>query len=97
MQNKRFILNANNFWTNFQISNGNIDHLETRRNVNKDGKLKVEGDEVKSEKYFDLFLNIDISKNSLLHLIRSFRHGNLADVTILKEQLISIKGAYSLL
>lgn len=63
--------------------------------MNKDGKLKVEGDEVKSEKYFDLFLNIDISKNSLLHLIRSFRHGNLAEVTILKEQLISIKGAYS--
>lgn len=61
---------------------GSIDHIESRRH---------QQDVDKSE----LFLAVEISPSGLLHLIKSLRHGNLAQIEILKEKLISIKGKNS--
>lgn len=61
------------------MCHGTIDHIESRRH---------QFDEDKS----DVFLSLKISPSGLLHLIKSLRNANLAQVEILKEKLISIKG-----
>ncbi|XP_022245144.1 tyrosine 3-monooxygenase-like [Limulus polyphemus] len=61
-----------------ESSHGNVFHLETRRAYNNVSTL-------------DVLVRLDISRNGLLHVMRSFRQGNLADVTILREKAVSIK------
>lgn len=58
--------------------NGSICHLESRRTGSQDG-------------HFDLFLDMSISGDGLLNLMKALRQGNLAEVTVLKEQLIPAK------
>ena len=58
---------------------GNIEHLESRKSL-----------EYKNS--FDLLVTLNISSNGLLHLIKSMRQNNLAEITLLREKLISIKG-----
>jgi hypothetical protein len=58
---------------------GNIEHLESRKTAEE-------------KKNFDIFMGLEISSNGLLHLMKSLRQANLADVTILREKHISVKG-----
>lgn len=73
-----------------------IEHVETRQQKNKsidcgcpasDRKFTVDG------QYFDIFITLRVNKKGLLQILRLLRQGSLAEFTILKEQLISIKGA----
>lgn len=45
-----------------------------------------------SDRNFDLFLGLEISQIGLLGLVREIRQGDLAEVEILREPQISIKG-----
>ena len=62
-----------------QASNGSIEHIETRPN-------ELDGNR------FDIFLSVFISSPSLLNLMRNIRQGNLGDVNVLREKLISVRG-----
>ncbi|XP_053212477.1 tyrosine 3-monooxygenase-like [Panonychus citri] len=57
---------------------GRIEHIESR--CSRDDPKRME-----------IFLRLEISSSGLLHLMKSLRHGNLAQAEVLKEQLISIK------
>ena len=73
---------------------GKVDHIESRR------KHLTESDQDHqdvSEGHYELFISMNTTRMSLLNLIKALRHGNLADLTILKEQLISIKGRWIIL
>ncbi|KAJ6219694.1 hypothetical protein RDWZM_005506 [Blomia tropicalis] len=61
-----------------QASNGSIEHIETRPN-------ELDGNR------FDIFLSVFISSPSLLNLMRNIRQGNLGDVNVLREKLISVR------
>ncbi|XP_015781705.1 tyrosine 3-monooxygenase-like [Tetranychus urticae] len=57
---------------------GHIEHIESRCNRDDPNIMEI-------------FLRLEISSSGLLHLMKSLRHGNLAQAEVLKEQLISIK------
>lgn len=62
-----------------QASKGYIEHIESRRNETNRGR-------------FDVFLSLMIASQSLLSLMRAVRQGNLGEITVLREKLISVKG-----
>lgn len=72
-----------------EASKGKVKHVESRKASSKAEKAGINSDD-----YFDLFLDVDIAKDGLLHVMRSLRHGHLADATILREQLIAKKGNF---
>lgn len=69
-------------------SKGKVKHVESRKSIVPKNRSNEQSD----EDFFDLFLDVDIAKDGLLHVMRSLRHGHLADATILREQLIAKKG-----
>ena len=75
-----------------EASKGKVKHLESRKaTAQKVGNNNLSSD----EEYYDLFLDVNIAKDGLLHVMRSLRHGHLADATILREQLIAKKGNFN--
>lgn len=62
-----------------QASKGVIEHVESRRNESDKGR-------------FDIFLSLMIASQSLLSLMRAIRQGNLGEISILREKLISVRG-----
>ncbi|KAH9406020.1 hypothetical protein TYRP_014318 [Tyrophagus putrescentiae] len=61
-----------------QASKGIIEHVESRRNESDKGR-------------FDIFLSLMIASQSLLSLMRAIRQGNLGEISILREKLISVR------
>ena len=47
--------------------------------------------EAEQDKYYDLYVDIEISKPSLLRMMRMLRQQSLAEVTLLSEQMIAKK------
>lgn len=65
-----------------QASKGYIEHVESRRNETNRSR-------------FDIFLSLMIASQSLLGLMRAVRQGNLGEISVLREKLISVKGRCS--
>lgn len=51
----------------------------------------LESRKAAAEGKYDLFVDLSIGGDSLLTVLKSLRQGELADVTVLKEQLITVK------
>lgn len=71
-----------------QASQGNIRYVESRMSSSRNQKNKDDPE------YFDLYMDLTISKDNLLVVMRSLRQGNLAEVTVLSEKLVTIKGQF---
>ena len=77
-----------------EASKGKIKHVESRKTSSRKQQQQKSANST-DEDFYDLFLDVDITKDGLLHIMRSLRHGHLADATILREQLIAKKGNIS--
>lgn len=77
-----------------EASKGKVKYVESRKSVSQKNRNSGQSSD---EDFFDLFMDVDIAKDGLLHVMRSLRHGHLADATILREQLIAKKGYFNYL
>lgn len=67
---------------------GKICYIESRKSLNKPSVVDASGkDGVK----YDLYMDVDICKPGLLRLMRQLRQHQLAEVTVLQEQMIAKK------
>jgi hypothetical protein len=76
-----------------------IEHVETRQKLGKEVDMNNNSNngssvrpEVDENPFFDIFITLKVNKKKLLQILRALRQGSLAEFTLLKEQLISIKG-----
>lgn len=67
-----------------EACDGKICYIESRKSLNKPTQS---GTGVK----YDLYMDMDICKPGLLRLMRQLRHHQLAEVTVLQEQMIAKK------
>lgn len=63
---------------------GQIEHIETRRNLDFSTGAK-------KASRFDIFFGLFISPQDVLGLIKALRQGNLGEVSVLRDKLISLR------
>lgn len=68
-----------------QAWHAQIEHIETRRNV----ELSTGGKDKASR--FDVFFGLTISSQDVLGLMKALRQGNLGEVSVLRDKLISLR------
>lgn len=69
---------------------GKICYIESRKSLNKPTK-SGDGSAKDQMGIYDLYMDMDICKPGLLHVMRQLRQQQLAEVTVLQDQMIAKK------
>lgn len=69
-----------------EVKKKSTSETESHQGVNETPQARYEKEE---NKYYDLYVDLEISKPNLLRLMRMLRQQSLAEVTLLSEQMIA--------